>query len=336
MLTIWLNFIVCALVILYAGSRLSQYGDIIAEKTGMGRAWIGVVLLASITSLPELANNISSIVYVNSPDLALGDLFGSCLFNILILAFLDLIYGPGPILRGADQGHILSAGLSMILLGTAAIGIAVSSRLVMPSIFNVGAFSLLIAAIYLIGQRMIFRFEKRKQAEFLKERTLKYEKVPFRDALLRFTLFALVVVAAGWWLAEIGAQISAATAWSKTFVGSIFLAAATSLPEIVVSAFALRLGAIDMAVGNLFGSNVFNIFIIFIDDLFYRPGAILASVSQNHIYTALFAIVLTCIAVVGLIFRSEKKVFRGLSWDSIAIILVYLMSVYILFQINGL
>ncbi len=336
MLIIWTEFIICALAILYAGAKLSRYGDIIAEKTGLGRAWIGVVLLAAITSLPELANNLSSVVYLKAPDLALGDLFGSCLFNILILAFLDLLYGPGPILRKADLGHVLSAGLGMVIIGVGAIGITITSRLGSISIFNVGIYSCLIAFIYLISQRMIFQFEKKNQAKNLKSRTLQYEKVSFKGTLIRFVFFSLIVITAGSWLPKIGQQISEATALSNTFVGSIFLAAATSLPEIVISAFALRLGAIDMAVGNLFGSNLFNIFIIFIDDIFYRSGPILANVSQNHLFTALFAMVLTSIAVVGLIFRSEKKFFWRISWDSIAIILAYFSGVYFLYRLDNI
>lgn len=334
MLYIWLKFIVCALIILYAGSKLSRYGDIIAEKTGLGRAWIGIVLLASITSLPELANNISAITYVNAPDLALGDLFGSCLFNILILAFLDLIQGPGPILRKADLGHILSAGLGMIIIGIAAMGIVISNGIGSFSIFNIGIYTLIIAAVYLISQRMIFYFEKRKQTANLKERVLQYEKVSSKEAFVKFVIYALFVIAAGSWLPKIGQEISAATGLGNTFVGSFLLAAATSLPEIAVSAFSLGLGAVDMAVGNLFGSNLFNMLIIFIDDIFYRQGPILAHVSPNHVFTALLAIIMTSIAVVGLIFRSEKKAFRNISWDAIAIIIAYVSSVLILSRMD--
>ena len=124
------------------------------------------------------------------------------------------------------------------------------------------------------------------------------------------------------------------TGMGSTFVGTIFLAISTSLPEIAVSAFALKLGAIDMAIGNLFGTNVFNMVIIFIDDLFYLKGPILANVSQNHIVTALLAIILSSIAIVGLIFRFDKKAFGKLSWDALAIILGYLVSIYILFRLD--
>ncbi|MEK7789952.1 MAG: sodium:calcium antiporter, partial [Planctomycetota bacterium] len=83
---LWFGFIVCTAVIVYSGTKLAKYGDIIAEKTGLGRMWIGVVLMASVTSLPELVTGISSVTYAGVPDIAVGDVLGSCVFNMLILA----------------------------------------------------------------------------------------------------------------------------------------------------------------------------------------------------------------------------------------------------------
>ena len=85
---VWIQFAACAAVICYAGAKLSYYGDIIAEKTGLGRTWIGVVLMASVTSLPELITGVSSVALADVPDIAAGDVLGSCMFNILIIALL--------------------------------------------------------------------------------------------------------------------------------------------------------------------------------------------------------------------------------------------------------
>ncbi len=94
---LWVGFIVCTSVIVYSGTRLSKYGDIIAEKTGLGRTWIGVVLMASVTSLPELVTGISSVTYAGVPDIAVGDVLGSCVFNMFIISFLDAMHRPAPI-----------------------------------------------------------------------------------------------------------------------------------------------------------------------------------------------------------------------------------------------
>ena len=91
---VWFKFFLSVAIILFAGTKLARYGDAIAEKTGLGRMWIGLVLLAAITTMPELVTGVSSAALVGLPDLALGTLFGSCLFNLTILALLDILYRP--------------------------------------------------------------------------------------------------------------------------------------------------------------------------------------------------------------------------------------------------
>src|SRR3990170_7758783 len=120
---LWLGFIVCTSIILYSGTKLSRYGDIIAEKTGLGRVWIGVVLMASVTSLPELVTGITSVTYAGVPDIAAGDVLGSCVFNMLILAILDAVHRPMPISAKAHQGNVLSAGFGILLLSVVALSI---------------------------------------------------------------------------------------------------------------------------------------------------------------------------------------------------------------------
>jgi len=88
---LWAGFIICTAAIVYSGIKLSKYGDVIAEKTGLGRAWIGLVLMASVTSLPELVTGISSVTFAGVPDIAVGDVLGSCVFNMLIIALLGSV-----------------------------------------------------------------------------------------------------------------------------------------------------------------------------------------------------------------------------------------------------
>src|SRR3989339_2042120 len=116
MVLIVFEFILCSAVIVYCGSNLSRYGDVIAEKTGLGRAWIGLVLMASVTSLPELITGISSVAYANVPNIALGDIMGSCVFNLSIIALMDILHGKKPIFSESERGHILSAGFGIILI----------------------------------------------------------------------------------------------------------------------------------------------------------------------------------------------------------------------------
>src|SRR3990172_12727625 len=129
MLIIWLEFIFCSAVIVFCGVRLSRYGDIIAEKTGLGRAWIGLILMASVTSLPELITGISSVAIIGAPNIALGDVMGSCVFNLAIIALMDIFHGSDPIFHKAEHGHILSAGFGVVLIALASISILATQNL---------------------------------------------------------------------------------------------------------------------------------------------------------------------------------------------------------------
>ena len=330
---LWLGFIICTAVIVYSGTRLAKYGDIIAEKTGMGRAWTGLILMASVTSLPELVTGISSVTYAGLPDIAVGDVLGSCVFNMLILAFLDAIYKPKPISAKAHHGHILSAGFGILLLSIIGIGLFLGSRV--APIGWIGLYSLMVPVIYFVAMRLLFVYERKRIAEFVKERVeeLRYEKVSTRTAVINYGINALVVIIAAVFLPNIGERIAETTGLGQTFVGNIFIALSTSLPEVVVSISAVKMGAIDLAVGNLFGSNIFNIFILALDDMFFVKGPILSFVNASHIISALSAILMTAIAIIGLTYRAEKKRLF-LAWDSIGIVMMYIMNLMLLYAMR--
>ena len=119
LLLVWVKFIVCLAVIVVAGTRLSKYGDVIAEKTGLGGVWVGVLLMATATSLPELFTGVSAVALVGVPNLAMGDAFGSNLFNLAIIALLDILHHRGPILARVRAGHVLAGGMGIVLISLA-------------------------------------------------------------------------------------------------------------------------------------------------------------------------------------------------------------------------
>lgn len=333
MFVVWIKFIICVLVILYAGARLTKYADVIAEKTGLTRAWIGLVLLATITSLPELANGISAVTFVNAPNLAVGNIFGACLFNMFAIFLLDFLYnlprGREPIFLKISKGHVLPASLGIILIGLAALGI-ILGKIFSISFLNIGLFTFLIAIFYLLTQRLLFVYEKERG----KIGPLQYEHLETKQTFLKFIFFAALVIAAGTWLPHIGAEIAEVMGWGMTFVGSFFLGLATTLPELVVSISALYLGVIDMSVGNLFGSNVFNLGILFVDDIFYRKGALLSSVSLDHVFTAILLIIIMNMAIAGIVFKSKKKVLGRISYPSLVMFIAFLLGFYILYNLG--
>ncbi len=328
---VWLKFLLCLVIILVAGTKLARYGDVIAEKTGLGGIWIGLVLLAGVTSAPELVTGVSSAALVGVPDLALGTLFGSCLFNLLILALLDILYRPTPILSKVSSGHVLSAGLGVLLIAIAAGSIFAWEGLPGLALGWVGISSIIILILYLAGVWGMFRFERRHQLQLLQTSPLRYEESPMRIVWLKFALAAVAVIGAGIWLSFVGDEITETYGWDASFVGSLLLAVTTSMPELVVTIAALRLGAIDMAVADILGANMLDIAHIFAVDLFYIQGPVLGSVSGAHLITAAVVMVMSLLVIVGLRFRQKRKTFFIISWYGLALIGLYIFGAYVLF-----
>jgi cation:H+ antiporter len=330
---LWLQFAALTGVIVFAGSNLSKYGDVIAEKTGMGRTWVGLVLMASVTSLPELITGISSVAIFDLPNIAIGDVFGSCMFNLLILAGLDALSGSIPISARVHQGHVLTGSFAVLLLGIAAISVTAGGHL--PAIGWIGAETIVFFAVYAIAMRTLFLFEKKRIAAFVHQVTedSRYSSISLRRAYLRYACNAALVVGAATYLPYVGDQIAQATGLGRTFVGSIFVAVTTSLPELVVSITALRLGAADLVFGNLLGSNLFNIAILAVDDLLYFKAPLLTTAAPGHIVTVNAAITMTAIALIGLTYQAGKKRFL-FAWDSLAIVSVYLSAVSVVYMMR--
>jgi len=328
---VWLKFVLCLAIILFAGTKLARYGDAIAEKTGLGRIWIGLVLIAAITTMPELVTSVSSVALVNSPDLALGTLFGSCLFNLSILALLDILHRSTPALTEASLRHTAPAGFGILLIAIAAGGILAGVRFSRLALGWVGIPSIIILVAYLVGMRRMFLFERSQQLSTAKADSLQYEEVPARTVYLRFALAAAAVIAAGIWLAFIGEGIAETTGWGASFVGSLFLAITTSAPELVVAITALRIGAIDIAVADVLGANMLDITIVFPVDLFYTKGAVLSSVSGSHLITAAVVVVMNLLVIAGLRLRQRRKTFIVISWYAVALMGLYIFGAYALF-----
>jgi cation:H+ antiporter len=339
MLWIWVIFVASASVVLLSGVKLSRFGEAIAINTKLGGLWVGSVILAGATSLPEMITAISSGA-LNLPDIALGNVFGSNIFNVIIIAVMDIVERKSAIFTKISPGHILAATYGMLLSTIAAIFILLRIKI---AIFGVGFDAMLLAAIYFIGLRMISNYEQKPREEKLvyladgitAEASETKETMPLVKAVRGLIITAILIIIAGFFLSYSAGEIAKITGIGTTFIGSILVSLVTSLPELVSSIAAVKIGAIDMAIGNVLGSNIFNIFTIFIGDLAYRGGPILSMGSSLHAITALFGLVLSGVVVLGLSYRSKKH-YAGVGVDSILIIAIYLIAAYILFQRQAL
>lgn len=332
---VWLQFGICAGIIGYAGTKLAHYGDVIASKTGWSGSWVGLVLLATVTSLPELSTGISSVTLANAPDIAVGDVLGSCLFNLTILALADLLFRPDSMYRRASQGHILSAGFGVVLIGFVGFGLLLGDKARPLALGHVGIFAALSSLLYLLAVRTVFSHETEVMQQSAETPLDRYAQLSLRQACIGYGLAAAAVVSAGIWLPFIATRLADIMGWHTTFVGTLFVAVATSVPELAVTISALRLGALDMAIANVLGSNLFNILILAIDDLFFLTGPILSYVSPLHVVTAFSAVIMSGIVIIGLLARPVARPLRLASWVSMALLAVFSINFYVLYRYAG-
>ncbi len=321
---IWLTFILSAALVVFAATRLAEYGDVIAVRTRLSGMFIGTLLLAGATSLPELLSALNALS-INSPDLAAGSMFGSNLFNMFMLALLDMVDRKARILRRVAMNHALTASLAILLIGMA------TFFLIADVDVRIGWFgldSLLIIVGYLAGVRLLQQQGGPPPTELPAESS----KIPsLRRALLGFGLAVAALVAVTPLLVRSADQIGAQTGLSAGFVGAALLAVVTSLPEMVATIAAVRLGAFDLAVGNLFGSNLFNMFALGLTDLLYFEGSFLASVDASFALVGLLGILLTALGLIGNLARMERRILF-VEIDALLIMIGYFFGMWFLYS----
>lgn len=328
----WIEFFISAIVIILAGIRLTKYADKLSEQTSIGKAWIGILLLGFVTSLPEAVTSLFSVVSLQASDLALGNLLGSNNFNPMLFVVMDIAYRKESIntLFDPKRSHYYAAFIALIFTVFIIFELMFSSEFLFLQIGSLGLGSILILVFYFIGMKMLSGIDGVQRHEVLAETQ---EKVALSVIWLNILISAAVVVGGAIFLANSADEIAVQTGLGRTFVGSIFLAIVTSLPEMVVSLSALKLGAVDLAIGNIFGSNMTNLFIVGLCDIFNKTGSLYQGVSKTHIATAILSIILTLLAL-GKV--SSKKTVRlfGVSRYSIVMTICFVIGTYLLYTLR--
>ena len=300
------QFAISVAVIVGAAILLTRSADAIAERTGLGRLLVGSVFLAAATSLPELTIDLNAI-WLGLPDLACGDLVGSSLFNLLILAIVDLAHrSRGGLISRVAAAHALSGAVTIALTSLVGIGILFERQLDGVTFLGLGPAAIGVFFGYAFGIRLIF-FDQRASVEVETEsREGSPNGLALRTALFGYVLAAAAIVVAAPFLASAAGDLAELTGLSETFIGTTLVALATSLPELVATLAAVRIGAYDLAIGNVFGSNAFNMLLLLPLDLAF-PGALLASVSTTHALTCFAVILITAIVILGQLYRVEQR-----------------------------
>jgi cation:H+ antiporter len=340
---VWGSFALCVLLIVVAGIKLTGYGDAIADKTGLGGTWIGLILIAAVTSLPELASGITATAVALLPEIAVGGILGACVYNLLILGMMDLFRRGRPVLSDARPQHVLSAGFGILMMGIAALGLA-SAPLhvgtaaavgVTGGLGGIGWTTPVLLAAYVIAIRTLYVCQTREVAQFADREPDRLPWLSLNQVARRYALAAFVVVVAGVWLPFVSRDIAGLMGWEQSFAGTLFTAMSTSLPELVVTLTCLRLGAIDLAVGNLLGSNLINLAILAVDDLFYRPGPLLASVSGVHLVTAVSAITMSTVVIIAVFYRSDKRLLGLIGWPGLLLMVLFGLNFWLVWTLGG-
>lgn len=332
-LTGWMVvFVVAGAAVAVAGVHLARSGDELAERAGISRLVIGMLLLAGATSLPELVTDASAALG-GAPDLAVGDLFGSSMANMAVLAIIDLM-GRHRVWPQVEIGHARVASVAIGLTALAVLGVLTPPGI---AIGWIGVDTLAIAAAYVAAVAWMRRspIGRFGEGELLPAPTgwTKSQRREVRAAVLRYVVAAAVIFVAAPFAARSGAEIAVITGVGETFVGTTLLAAATSLPELVTSIAAVRIGAHDLAVGNLFGSNAFNMFAFVVVDAAYRPGPLLLALDASQTVAGVAAILMMALALAALVHGTETRA-RRLEPDALLLLVAYAGGLFAIWTVR--
>lgn len=323
---VWITFFFAAAVIVFAANQLAKYGDVIALRTRLGRMFIGVLLLAGATSLPEVLTSISSLNQ-SSPNLAAGNLLGSNSFNMVLLAIIDILNRDQRILRKAAMKHALTGSLAVFMIALVVLLIMADIKI---SLGWVGLDSLLLIGTYFLAVWLI------QQNSSSLDKSIEFDEIPSNIpglfiGIVGFLLASTVLFIATPIMVRSANHIAEITGLGTSFIGTTLVALVTSLPELVTTMAAIKIGANDMAIGNLFGSNMFNMFAIGLTDLFYTQGRFLAVIDPSFLLIGMFGLIMTAMALIGNIAKLEKRILF-IEIDAFALIMLYIVSIWLLYS----
>lgn len=323
----WIIFIVSSIAIVVAAVHLANNADVIAIRTGLGGALVGILLVASTTSLPEILTIISSISQ-GTPDIAAGNLLGSNMFNIALLAVLDIAGRNERVLRKAALKHALTGSMAVFMIALAVLFLIIDADMMVGW---VGFDSVAIVLAYILA---IYLIRKNSGPDIGAENDIPEGLPTLRRAAIGFIISAAVLVVATPILVDASAEIAEITGLGTSFIGTTMVAIVTSLPELVTCIAAIRIGAHDMAIGNLFGSNMFNMFILGATDIFYTQGRFLAAIDPSFVLVGILGLLMTTFGLISNLIRFERRI-GPLEIDALMLLIMYFGGLWLLYRFGG-
>ncbi len=313
---VYLSYIVLAFLVVFLSVRLSFYVDELDKKTNLSGAFIGGVMLAAVTSLPELFTSLTAILSLDKPELVQGNVLGSNIFNLCVIGGLVLSstsrYQQSKVANA--HKHTLIYGFMMYVL--------VFFAMVKPMNISLGFLNINIMTIAIL---MVYTFNVlnlRNDEQSNDDGNVK-TSLSVHQILLRFALYSIALVSVSILLTNVTDQIAEKLQLGTTVAGAIFLGVATSLPELSASISLVRMGNYNASFGNIVGSNLFNFTILCLGDIIYTKGGIFMMTTEV-MNLLIFGIISSSLALM-LLYCKKNRMIVWLS--SLFILISYITSI---------
>jgi len=319
-------FAVAAVVIATAGVRMTAIADRLADRTGLGEALTGGLLLGMSTSLSGTVTSVTAAAGGHA-SLAVSNAIGGIAVQTVFLVVADIVYRRANLERaGPDVRHLLQTALLILMLALA-LGAYLAPDI---ALFAIHPVSVILFCVYLGGMTMAGRLSRQPTWEPQSSPDMRLDqpekdahKLPLPNLMLTFSGLALVLALAGYAIAESGTIIAARAGISQTILGALLTATITSLPELVTTLAAIRRNALQLAIGGIVGGNTFDILFLPLSDLAYRDGSIYEAILARDALLIVAAIVMSAILLLGLIVRHSKSI----GFEGYAILATYVVLV---------
>lgn len=275
---IYLIYLILAAIVVFVSIKCADYVDLIDKKTNLSGAFIGGVILAAVTSMPELITSITAIAVVDNPHLVMGNVLGSNLFNLSILAVLTICSIRNFVRARVSSSHLIT------LLCTLAAYVILTVVVILKldySVFGISFASLGLLVVYLISLKFLASDESQNEEEDTSSLTIK-------QIILRFVVMGIILIAASVAITYVTDIIAERLNLNGSVAGALFLGVATSLPELSSSVALVRKKNFNAMIGNIVGSNMFNYLILLISDVMYIKASIYTTTSGAETNALIF------------------------------------------------
>ena len=297
---VWIIYILCLVVMGYVSIKLAKYVDLLQHRTKLSGALLGGVLLAGITSLPELVTSITG-AFMNEPDLTQGNIIGSNLFDVTIIGVVMIIYFNRIKNARLSSGNGVFLWVCTLITACIAIFVLFDVSIVIPFI-NVNFLTLLCITLYVLSLFLSNNADIADNANSALEPAVD-STLAVRQIVIRFIICSLVLVGVSIAITFASEYIAAEYGLGKGLAGALFLGVATSLPEIISTFAFVRLGNFNTAFCNIMGTCVFNYLVLAIADVCYYSG----TVFLTYLQSVYLSICMLAICIFSFIFYALKR-----------------------------